>query len=247
MPLMRASRQRIAGRNHSRSIGATALRERDGGPEVRPTEGLTLSARIGFLEGGPMSRPIALMLLFVLASSLAAQSPAPLQVPYRQFRLANGLTVILHQDKSVPVVAVNVWYHVGSANEKPRTHRLRAPVRAPDVRGVEERQGRRVRHPARSGRRQQQRIDVERSHELRDRRAVERAGARAVPRIGPHGLPARHDDARTRQRAARRREERAPAELRESAVRHGIPRARQDALAGRTIPTAGRRSARWRT
>jgi zinc protease len=41
-----------------------------------------------------------------------------LEVPYRQFRLANGLTVILHQDRRVPVVAVNVWYHVGSANEK---------------------------------------------------------------------------------------------------------------------------------
>jgi zinc protease len=57
------------------------------------------------------------------ATSPPAQSPSgpssPLQVPYRQFRLANGLTVILHQDRSVPIVAVNVWYHVGSANEKP--------------------------------------------------------------------------------------------------------------------------------
>ncbi len=65
-----------------------------------------------------MGRPIALILSFLLASTLAAQSPAPLQVPYQQFRLANGLTVILHQDKSVPVVAVNMWYHVGSANER---------------------------------------------------------------------------------------------------------------------------------
>jgi zinc protease len=56
--------------------------------------------------------------LVVLALPLGAQSPVP-QVPYRQFRLANGLTVILHQDRSVPVVAVNLWYHVGSANEKP--------------------------------------------------------------------------------------------------------------------------------
>jgi zinc protease len=50
---------------------------------------------------------------------VASQAPqAQLQVPYRQFRLANGLTVILHQDRTVPVVAVNVWYHVGSANER---------------------------------------------------------------------------------------------------------------------------------
>src|SRR5687767_10890799 len=52
-------------------------------------------------------------------SASASAPAAPLQVPYRQFKLANGLTVILHQDRSVPIVAVNVWYHVGSANEKP--------------------------------------------------------------------------------------------------------------------------------
>ena len=61
--------------------------------------------------------------LFVFAFALvvmsaAAQAPAPLEVPYRQFQLANGLNVILHRDATVPIVAVNVWYHVGSANEK---------------------------------------------------------------------------------------------------------------------------------
>jgi len=35
------------------------------------------------------------------------------------FTLPNGLTVILHEDHSVPIVSVNTWYHVGSANEKP--------------------------------------------------------------------------------------------------------------------------------
>jgi zinc protease len=40
-------------------------------------------------------------------------------VAYRQFTLQNGLTVILHQDRTVPVAAVNLWYHVGSANERP--------------------------------------------------------------------------------------------------------------------------------
>jgi zinc protease len=42
-----------------------------------------------------------------------------LSVPVTEFTLANGLHVILHRDASVPVVSVNVWYHVGSANEKP--------------------------------------------------------------------------------------------------------------------------------
>ncbi len=48
---------------------------------------------------------------------VGAQSPA-LTVPYSQFTLPNGLNVILHRDTSVPVVAVNLWYHVGSANER---------------------------------------------------------------------------------------------------------------------------------
>ncbi|MGH9237043.1 MAG: M16 family metallopeptidase [Vicinamibacterales bacterium] len=71
-----------------------------------------------------MSRRLAVLALMLLAVPLDAQSPAPaappsIQVPFRQFQLPNGLNVILHQDKTVPVVAVNVWYHVGSANEKP--------------------------------------------------------------------------------------------------------------------------------
>ena len=52
-----------------------------------------------------------------LGAALFAQAPA-LDVPYTQFTLPNGLNVILHRDTSVPVVAVNVWYHVGSANER---------------------------------------------------------------------------------------------------------------------------------
>jgi zinc protease len=60
-----------------------------------------------------------ILFLTFLAVPLGAQSPAPLQVQYRQFRLANGLNVILHRDASIPAVAVNVWYYVGSANEKP--------------------------------------------------------------------------------------------------------------------------------
>ena len=70
-------------------------------------------------------------------------------------------------------------------------------------------------------RRRQQRLDRERPHQLLDQRAVERARARAVPRIGSHGLSARLDDAEDRRRAARRRQERAAPELREPAVRHG--------------------------
>jgi predicted Zn-dependent peptidase len=38
-------------------------------------------------------------------------------IPYEKFQLANGLTVVVHTDRKAPIVAVNVWYHVGSKNE----------------------------------------------------------------------------------------------------------------------------------
>ena len=42
----------------------------------------------------------------------------PLRMSIEDYRLPNGLNVVLSRDTSVPVVAVNVWYHVGSANEQ---------------------------------------------------------------------------------------------------------------------------------
>lgn len=39
-------------------------------------------------------------------------------IPYTKFVLANGLTVLVHEDHKAPIVAVNTWYHVGSKNEK---------------------------------------------------------------------------------------------------------------------------------
>ncbi|HXM78776.1 MAG TPA: pitrilysin family protein [Thermoanaerobaculia bacterium] len=69
--------------------------------------------------------------LFLAALPLAAQPAAPpgpagaaaasarVDIPYTQFSLPNGLNVILHEDHTVPLVAVDVWYHVGSARELP--------------------------------------------------------------------------------------------------------------------------------
>ena len=59
---------------------------------------------------------IALGLLSASPLPLAAQN---LRVPYQMFTLPNGLQVILHEDHSVPVVAVNTWFHVGSGDEQP--------------------------------------------------------------------------------------------------------------------------------
>ena len=52
----------------------------------------------------------------------AAPSAAPLptvDIPYQKFVLDNGLTLIVHEDHKAPVVAVNIWYHVGSKDERP--------------------------------------------------------------------------------------------------------------------------------
>jgi zinc protease len=61
----------------------------------------------------------AVIWLMLLSASPVFAQPAKLEVAYTHFTLPNGLNVILHEDHSVPVVSVNVWYHVGSANERP--------------------------------------------------------------------------------------------------------------------------------
>ncbi len=60
----------------------------------------------------------AMLTTFVLApcSLLAGEAPA-IDIPFTKFKLDNGLTVIVHEDHKAPIVAVSVWYHVGSKNE----------------------------------------------------------------------------------------------------------------------------------
>src|SRR4030081_3427521 len=41
-----------------------------------------------------------------------------MQIPIESYTLPNGLTVTLSEDHTAPIVAVNLWYHVGSANER---------------------------------------------------------------------------------------------------------------------------------
>jgi zinc protease len=54
----------------------------------------------------------------LLCAGAFAQT-AGIDIPYKKFVLSNGLTVIVHEDHKAPIVAVNIWYHVGSKNEKP--------------------------------------------------------------------------------------------------------------------------------
>ncbi len=60
------------------------------------------------------------LLLSAPSGQLRAQAGAPeIDIPFQKFVLPNGLTLIVHEDHKAPIVAVNVWYHVGSKNEKP--------------------------------------------------------------------------------------------------------------------------------
>jgi zinc protease len=66
----------------------------------------------------------AIALLSFATAAPQAQQQAPsgkapaINIPFEDYTLPNGLRVILSQDKTVPTVAVNVWYHVGSKNEE---------------------------------------------------------------------------------------------------------------------------------
>ena len=85
-----------------------------------------------------MTKTIALasVAMFALAAPLSAQTaPSPataatlpqgapvaqlvrdVDIPYQQFTLKNGLRVVVHTDRKAPVVAVSVWYHIGSKDE----------------------------------------------------------------------------------------------------------------------------------
>ena len=62
---------------------------------------------------------LAAVLLFAAAAPFLAAQGSKIDIPYQKFVLDNGLTLIVHEDHKAPIVAFNVWYRVGSKNEKP--------------------------------------------------------------------------------------------------------------------------------
>ncbi len=82
----------------------------------------------------PARTALLFLLIGAAAPATAAQSSAPaavspalaaplapspaLDIPYQKFVLGNGLTLLVHEDRKAPIVAVNIWYHVGSKNER---------------------------------------------------------------------------------------------------------------------------------
>src|SRR5689334_6232822 len=61
-----------------------------------------------------------LLVTIALVSTSVVAQKSPDKLPalnIKEYKLKNGLRVLLHEDRSTPVVSVGVWYHVGSKNE----------------------------------------------------------------------------------------------------------------------------------
>jgi zinc protease len=77
-----------------------------------------VSARLAHTLLFPLSLATSIIGTPVTAQA-PASTPTRIEIPYKRFVLPNGLTLIVHEDHKAPIVAVNIWYHVGSKNEKP--------------------------------------------------------------------------------------------------------------------------------
>ncbi len=62
---------------------------------------------------------MVILLIFLFVAGFSKAQENPIEIPFEKYVLDNGLTLIVHEDHKAPIVAVNVWYHVGSKNEKP--------------------------------------------------------------------------------------------------------------------------------
>ncbi len=85
-----------------------------------------LSAPRPFRRLTPRMKALAAVLVLALGIPALAQEAKPLEpgreslaIPYEKYKLKNGLEVILSVDRKLPIVSVNVWYHVGAYHESP--------------------------------------------------------------------------------------------------------------------------------
>ncbi|WP_433852833.1 M16 family metallopeptidase [Stenotrophomonas nitritireducens] len=69
-----------------------------------------LAAALGIALGGFAGTPLA-------AAATAPAAAPSVDIPFEEFTLPNGLRVVVHTDRKAPIVAVNIWYHVGAKDE----------------------------------------------------------------------------------------------------------------------------------
>jgi zinc protease len=75
---------------------------------LRTTMGNKLKTLVGLWVG-----------LCLMSGFSHAQYADSIEIPFTRFTLDNGLTLLVHEDNKAPIVAINIWYHVGSKNERP--------------------------------------------------------------------------------------------------------------------------------
>ena len=80
---------------------------------------LSLGVAAAFPAPGAAQRPSRPVSRARVQRPARAPERAPIAIPYQRFVLKNGLTLLVHEDHKAPIVAVNIWYHVGSKNERP--------------------------------------------------------------------------------------------------------------------------------
>jgi zinc protease len=81
--------------------------------------GMVLSKRASFLRAAfLLALAICASNGTVLGQSAATAAHKLPSIPFEKYKLKNGLEVILSEDHTLPLVSVNIWYHVGAANEK---------------------------------------------------------------------------------------------------------------------------------
>ncbi len=85
---------------------------------------LSAAAALALVATLPACAPTLQEARSATSPAIAEFEPAPLEdlvakvaIPYERFELDNGLTVLVHEDRKAPVVAVSVWYEVGSKHE----------------------------------------------------------------------------------------------------------------------------------
>ena len=74
-----------------------------------------------------------ILMIVALFSCKTQNKEAGFSIPIEKYSLANGLTVILHEDHSDPIASVAIYYHVGFKPRNRRQNRICSSLRAYDV------------------------------------------------------------------------------------------------------------------
>ncbi|WP_438008928.1 pitrilysin family protein [Sorangium sp. So ce321] len=90
------------------AVKAAAAQPAAAQPGAKPGAAAPAGAAPGAAAAQPATKP---------AAAAPASASVSVMIPVEKYTLQNGLEVILHEDRRTPVVAVNVWYHVGSKDE----------------------------------------------------------------------------------------------------------------------------------